>query len=135
MNMATTLDHGEMKLIHKAMKVAAKKDPKLARSYSFQDTLVTVEAAVNLGNFQPAALRAVLYAMNSTIRKLNPDEKDPMLYAIVDDILRHENRHSGAGLCDINAIDSFRVASDRIYIFADGCEDAIVLKTDGFRLG
>lgn len=136
MNFKKTFDQGELRQIYKGMKVALKKDTKLARDYNFVDTYREVEDAVSRGYFQPAVLRAAIYAMNNTIRKLNPHLKNPELYSIENDILKHGNRHKKQGICDVNAIDLFSITETKIFIYGVFGEDTdlIVLQTDGYHV-
>lgn len=135
MNLKKTFDQGELRQIHKGMKAALKKDNKLARDFNYVDTFVEVEKAVSLGYFQPAVLRASIYAMNNTIRKLNPYAKKPEHYLIENDILKFWNGVSKENICDINTIETLSITETKIYLYGDSCRDAtlIILATDGFH--
>lgn len=135
MNLKKTFDQGELKQILKGMKAALKKDDKLARNYDFVDVYSEVEDTVSIGYFQPAVLRASLYAMNNTIRKLNPYAKNPNRYLIEDDMLKFWNGVSKEGICDINGIETFSITERKIYLYGELGRDAsvIILMAYGFQ--
>lgn len=136
MNLKKTFDQGELRQIYKGMKAAIKKDDRLARDYNFVDTYREVEDAVSRGYFQPAVLRAAIYAMNNTIRKLNPFAKNPDHYSVENDILKFWNGVGKKGICDINAINIISITESRIFIYGDFGEgiNLVILKTDGYHV-